>query len=66
MIRLVKATLVGSILGNVLLVLGAAMVWGGVRGGRRRGRQRFNRNAARGHAVDITVPSDVTAELVAA
>jgi Ca2+:H+ antiporter len=45
--EVVKATLVGSILGNVLLVLGAAMVWGGIRGGRSRGgRQRFNRTAA--------------------
>jgi Ca2+:H+ antiporter len=44
--EVVKATLVGSILGNVLLVLGAAMVWGGLRGGRTRGRQRFNRTAA--------------------
>ena len=44
--EVVKATLVGSILGNVLLVLGAAMVWGGLREGRSRGRQRFNRSAA--------------------
>jgi len=44
--EVVKATLVGSILGNVLLVLGAAMVWGGLREGRSRGRQHFNRSAA--------------------
>ena len=44
--EVVKATLVGSILGNVLLVLGAAMVWGGLRKDRGRGRQRFNRTAA--------------------
>ncbi|MDX6659010.1 MAG: Ca2+:H+ antiporter [Solirubrobacteraceae bacterium] len=40
--EVVKASLVGSILGNVLLVLGAAMVAGGVR----RDRQFFDRTAA--------------------
>ena len=40
--EVVKASLVGSILGNILLVLGAAMAVGGI--GRRA--QRFNRTAA--------------------
>src|SRR5437868_12758770 len=40
--EVVKASLVGSILGNILLVLGAAMVAGGVG----RERQFFNRTAA--------------------
>jgi Ca2+:H+ antiporter len=40
--EVVKASLVGSILGNVLLVLGAAMFVGGLG----RERQRFNRTAA--------------------
>lgn len=40
--EVVKASLVGSILGNVLLVMGAAMFVGG----RRRERQRFDRTAA--------------------
>jgi len=40
--EVVKATLIGSILGNILLVLGAAMVVGG----RNRERQTFDRTAA--------------------
>jgi Ca2+:H+ antiporter len=40
--EVVKASLVGSILGNILLVLGAAMVMGGMN----RDRQFFNRTAA--------------------
>src|ERR1700710_2813406 len=40
--EVVKASLVGSILGNILLVLGAAMVVGG----RNRDHQLFNRTAA--------------------
>jgi Ca2+:H+ antiporter len=40
--EVVKATLVGSIIGNVLLVLGAAMLWGGLK----HDHQRFNRTAA--------------------
>jgi Ca2+:H+ antiporter len=40
--EVVKASLVGSILGNILLVLGAAMLVGG----RKRERQRFDRTAA--------------------
>lgn len=44
--EVVKASLVGSILGNILLVLGAAMVVGG----RKRERQYFNRTAATAQA----------------
>src|ERR687898_414458 len=40
--EVVKASLVGSILGNILLVMGAAMLVGG----RKRERQRFNATAA--------------------
>ena len=40
--EVVKASLIGSILGNILLVLGAAMLVGGLR----RDRQTFNRTAA--------------------
>ena len=42
--EVVKASLIGSILGNVLLVLGAAMVAGGLTGGRKK--QSFDRTAA--------------------
>ncbi|MSO41295.1 MAG: calcium/proton exchanger [Solirubrobacterales bacterium] len=42
--EVVKASLIGSILGNVLLVLGAAMVAGGLTGGRKT--QSFDRTAA--------------------
>jgi len=44
--EVVKASLIGSILGNTLLVLGAAMFFGGLR----RDRQRFNRTAATAQA----------------
>ncbi len=44
--EVVKASLVGSILGNCLLVLGAAMVSGGWN----RTRQRFDRTAAQNHS----------------
>jgi Ca2+:H+ antiporter len=40
--EVVKASLIGSILGNILLVMGAAMLIGG----RKRERQRFDRTAA--------------------
>src|SRR6058998_2104465 len=40
--EVVKASLIGSILGNILLVLGAAMLFGGLK----RDRQLFNRTAA--------------------
>jgi Ca2+:H+ antiporter len=43
--EVVKASLIGSILGNTLLVLGAAMFVGGLRVNRT-GSQRFNRTAA--------------------
>src|SRR5262245_22103539 len=44
--EVVKASLVGSILGNILLVMGAAMLVGGLSGGRSRGVQKFGRTAA--------------------
>lgn len=44
--ELVKASLVGSVLGNVLLVLGASMLAGGLRSDNRQGEQSFNRVAA--------------------
>ena len=44
--EVVKASLVGSILGNILLVLGAAMVVGGWR----RPKQRFDRTAVQAYA----------------
>jgi Ca2+:H+ antiporter len=46
LIAVVKASLTGSILGNVLLVLGAAILAGGVR----HQEQRFNRSGARSQA----------------
>src|SRR5918997_1438646 len=42
LLEVVKASLVGSILGNILLVMGAAMLVGGLK----RERQRFDRTAA--------------------
>jgi Ca2+:H+ antiporter len=45
--EVVKASLVGSILGNILLVMGAAMLVGGLR----RERQRFDRTAASSQSV---------------
>jgi Ca2+:H+ antiporter len=44
--EVVKASLIGSILGNVLLVMGAAMLVGGLSGHRTRGVQKFGRTAA--------------------
>ena len=44
--ELVKASLVGSILGNVLLVLGASMLAGGLGSKHRSGEQKFNSTAA--------------------
>src|SRR3954467_7941185 len=43
--EVVKASLIGSIIGNVLLVLGASIFVGGLKVDRR-GRQRFSRTAA--------------------
>ncbi len=42
--EVVKASLIGSILGNILLVMGASMLAGGLTGGRKV--QKFNRTAA--------------------
>src|SRR3954452_3415736 len=47
--EVVKASLIGSILGNTLLVMGAAMLVGGLKVSRT-GRQRFNRTAASAQA----------------
>jgi Ca2+:H+ antiporter len=47
--EVVKASLIGSILGNTLLVLGAAMLAGGIR----RDRQRFDRTAASTQAATL-------------
>jgi Ca2+:H+ antiporter len=44
--EVVKASLIGSILGNVLLVMGAAMLVGGLSAGRTRGVQKFGQTAA--------------------
>jgi Ca2+:H+ antiporter len=44
--EVVKASLIGSILGNILLVMGAAMLVGGLSGGRTRGVQKFGQTAA--------------------
>jgi Ca2+:H+ antiporter len=44
--EVVKASLIGSVLGNILLVLGASMLVGGLR----RERQQFNRTAAQAQA----------------
>jgi Ca2+:H+ antiporter len=44
--EVVKASLIGSILGNVLLVMGAAMLVGGLSGRRTRGVQKFGQTAA--------------------
>jgi Ca2+:H+ antiporter len=48
---LVKASITGSIIGNILLVLGAAMIVGGVK----HGTQRFNQKQAGHHAVLLTL-----------
>src|SRR2546426_963743 len=47
--EVVKASLIGSILGNILLVLGASMLVGGLKVNRS-GRQKFNRTAATAQA----------------
>src|SRR4051795_4960043 len=44
--EVVKASLVGSILGNILLVMGAAMLVGGLSGHRTHGVQKFGQTAA--------------------
>src|SRR5206468_628963 len=57
--EVVKASLVGSVIGNALLVLGAAMLVGG----RQRTRQRFDRTAAQTNAglLLVTVIAPVSA-----
>jgi Ca2+:H+ antiporter len=57
----VKASLIGSILGNVLLVMGAAMLVGGVTGHRTRGVQKFGQTAA---SVQSTMLLLATAALI--
>jgi Ca2+:H+ antiporter len=44
--EVVKASLIGSILGNILLVMGAAMLVGGLSGGRTHKVQKFGQTAA--------------------
>src|SRR4051794_18458381 len=44
--EVVKASLIGSILGNILLVMGAAMLVGGLSGGRAPGAQKVGQTAA--------------------
>jgi Ca2+:H+ antiporter len=44
--EVVKASLIGSILGNILLVMGAAMLIGGLSGGRTHKVQKFGQTAA--------------------
>ena len=51
--EVVKASIIGSVLGNVLLVLGGAMLVGGLR----RERQSFNRRAARSQATMLILAS---------
>jgi Ca2+:H+ antiporter len=53
--EVVKASLVGSILGNILLVMGAAML----AGGRNRERQRFNPTAAGAQALMLLLAAVV-------
>src|SRR4051795_5242947 len=49
--EVVKASLVGSIIGNILLVMGGAMFVGGLTGGRRSGQQTFEHRAASAQAL---------------
>src|SRR6266511_3358044 len=53
--EVVKASLVGSILGNILLVMGAAMLAGGIR----RERQHFDRTAADAQSLMLLLASVV-------
>jgi Ca2+:H+ antiporter len=59
--EVVKASLIGSILGNVLLVMGAAMLVGGLSGHRTRGVQKFGQTAA---SVQSTMLLLATAALI--
>src|SRR4051812_17927178 len=49
--EIVKASLTGSIIGNILLVLGASFVWGGMK----YKHQKFNATAARSQATMLTL-----------
>lgn len=51
LLELVKASITGSIIGNLLLVLGAALLLGGAKNGV----QRFDRRQAGNHAVMLTL-----------
>ena len=59
--EVVKASLIGSILGNILLVMGAAMLVGGLTGHRARGVQKFGQTAA---SVQSTMLLLATAALI--
>src|SRR5215208_6907424 len=59
--EVVKASLIGSILGNVLLVMGAAMLVGGLSGNRTHGVQKFGQTAA---SVQSTMLLLATAALI--
>jgi Ca2+:H+ antiporter len=59
--EVVKASLIGSILGNVLLVMGAAMLVGGLTGQRRHSVQKFGQTAA---SVQSTMLLLATAALI--
>src|SRR2546429_3917648 len=56
--EVVKASLIGSILSNVLLVMGAAMLVGGLSSGRSRGVQKFGRVAANGQSTMLLLATD--------
>lgn len=51
LLELVKASITGSILGNLLLVMGMAMVYGGLR----HGTQKFDRRQSGNHAILLTL-----------
>jgi Ca2+:H+ antiporter len=59
--EVVKASLIGSILGNILLVMGAAMLVGGLTGNRTRSVQKFGQTAA---SVQSTMLLLATAALI--
>ena len=59
--EVVKASLIGSILGNILLVMGAAMLVGGLSGHRTRSTQKFGQTAA---SVQSTMLLLATAALI--
>ena len=51
LLELVKASITGSILGNLLLVLGASMLLGGLKNGQ----QKFNKKQAGNHSIMLTL-----------